>query len=353
MRGTDHAITQRNAPEVKGLKERVIRVHVLSVRPTTPEEKQMVVHVTVYDYCMIDHRLQVLRVTAAQGTVTAAAQALNYTPSAVSHQLRSLARDLGITLLEQDGRRIRLTASARILVERADELFARWEEIEGELATMGNPEIGTLRLCGFSTAASALLPEVAARVHAVYPYLRVRIVEATPEECFNLLLTDQADVAVVVASSALPARSDPRFDQRSLLDDPLDLLVPADHSLAKRDSMLLSEAADEEWILDREGRPYHQLVLTVCATAGFTPTIAHTATEWDTGAALVGAGLGVSLVPRLARIPGADRTVRVPLRGDPNPARHILTGVRRGSREQPVIASALEALEHTARSHDS
>lgn len=302
---------------------------------------------------MIDHRLQVLRVIAARGTVTAAAQALNYTPSAVSHQLRSLSRELGVTLLEQDGRRVRLTASARILVERADELFARWEEVASELAAIGSPQVGSLRLCGFSTAASALLPEVVSRVRITYPYLRVKIVEASPEECFDLLLTDQADVAVVVASSALPARGDPRFEQRSLLDDPLDLLVPADHDLAARESMLLSEAADENWILDRAGRPYHQLLLTVCAAAGFTPTIAHEATEWDTGAALVGAGLGVSLVPRLARIPGGDRAVRVPLRGDPNPARHILTGIRRGSRDQPVVAHALDALEHVARSHDS
>ncbi|MGH3359412.1 MAG: LysR family transcriptional regulator [Nocardioidaceae bacterium] len=297
---------------------------------------------------MIDHRLHVLRVLAAHGTVTAAAAALNYTPSAVSHQLRGLARDLGVTLLEQDGRGVRLTPSARILIERSDELYSRWEEIRGELAEADEEHVGPLTLCGFSTAAAALLPTVAARVREAHPLCTVRIVEADPEDCFDLLLTHAADVAVVVATASLPPSVDPRFDQRPLLDDPLDLLVPADHRLAGRASVRLSEAADEPWILDRPGRPHHRLVLTACASAGFTPAVAHEAVEWDTGAALVGAGLGVALIPRLARIPSGYRIIRVPLRGDPTPARHILTGVRRGSRRQPAIATALGALEEMA-----
>jgi DNA-binding transcriptional LysR family regulator len=116
--------------------------------------------------------------------------------------------------------------------------------------------------------------------------------------------------------------------------------------VAGRTSVLLSEAADEPWIMDRPGRPHHGLVLTACAAAGFTPLIAHESTK-DTGAALVGAGLGVALIPRLARLPAGYRIVRVPL-ADPTPARRILTGVRRGSRSQPAITIALKALESIA-----
>ncbi len=305
-------------------------------------------HAIVQNDCMIDSRLNVLRVVAARGTVTAAAEALNFSPSAVSHQLRSLANDLGVPLLEQDGRGIRLTESARILLKHADDLYALWEEIRSELAETDPDQIRSLRLCGFSTAASALLPHVAAKVRATHPRCAVRIIEADPEECFELLLAQQADLAVVVATASTPPRTDTRFDQKELLDDPLDLLVPADHELAGRTSVLLSEAANEPWIMDRPGRAHHRLVLTACAAAGFTPSIAHESSEWDTGAALVGAGLGVALIPRLARIPTGDRIVRVPLRGDPTPARHILTGVRRGSRRQPPIATALNALEDIA-----
>lgn len=297
---------------------------------------------------MIDHRLHVLRVLASQGTVTAAAAALSYTPSAVSHQLRSLARDLDVTLLEQDGRGVRLTPAARVLLANADELYARWEEIRGEMSAVEEERSGTLRLCGFSTAAAALLPDLAAYVTERHPRYSVRIIEADPEECFDLLVADKADLAVVVATPSLPPRSDPRFDQQSLLDDPLDLLLPADHPLATRKSIFLSDAADEPWILDRPGRPHRQLVLTACAAAGFSPAEAHQSAEWDTGAALVAAGLGVALIPRLARLPDDYRIARVPLRGDPTPARHVLTGIRRGSARQPVIADALAGLQGIA-----
>ncbi len=185
---------------------------------------------------------------------------------------------------------------------------------------------------------------VAARVHAQHPGVAVRIIEADPDECYDLLLADRADLAVVVATASLPPSSDRRFDQEPLLDDPLDLLLPVDHPLAGETSALLSETSADPWIMDRPGRPYHQLVLTACAEAGFTPEVAHEATEWETGAALVAAGLGIAMIPRLARIPAGYTVARVPLRGDPSPARHLLTSVRRGSRAQPAIAAALEAL---------
>ncbi len=298
---------------------------------------------------MIDHRLHVLRLLAEHGTVTATAEALHYTPSAVSHQLRTLARDLDVTLLVPEGRGVRLTAAARTLLDRSHELYTSWETIRADVAASADDATGSLRMCGFSTAAAALLPQVASALGRTSPRVTVRIIEADPEECFDLLLADDADLAVVVATAGLPPSSDARFDQRPLLDDPLDLLVPSSHPLAERSSVQLGETADEPWIVDRPGRPHHRLVLTACAEAGFTPAVAHEAAEWDTGAALVEAGLGVALVPRLARLPAGYSVVRVPLRGDPSPARHILTGVRRGSRSHPVLAGALAALDAAAR----
>ena len=307
-------------------------------------------HGDVHNLLMIDRRLHVLRMVAACGTVTAAAEALHYTPSGVSAQLRSLSRELGVDLLVQDGRGIRLTPAARVLLDRVDGLLSSWEAIRGEVLAVADQGTGTLRLCGFSTAAAALLPGAAADVRAVFPACRVQIIEAEPEECFTLLLADEADVAVVIATASLPDSLDPRFEQRLLLEDPLDLVVPAGHRLARQDSVHLGDLADESWIMDRPGRPYHQLLQTACVAAGFSPAVAHVATEWDTGAALVAAGLGIAMIPRLAHLPAGYPIVRVPLRGDPTPARHILTGIRRGSAHQPVIAHALAALDRCARS---
>ena len=152
----------------------------LIVAPATDDEKQMIVMCFVQNNCMIDHRLHVLRVLAARGTVNGAAATLNYTPSAVSHQIRALSQELGVTLLTKEGRGVRLTPAARLLLARADELYARWEEIRAELAETGDRSIGTLRLCGFSTAAATLLPYVVSPLRAVDPNCTVRIVEADP-----------------------------------------------------------------------------------------------------------------------------------------------------------------------------
>ncbi len=293
---------------------------------------------------MIDQRLHVLRVVARAGTITAAAHDLGYTPSAVSHQLRTLGRDLGVVLLEPEGRNVRLTAVATLLLRRSEALFTQWESIRGELHEAAGGGVGRLALAGFSTAASALLPPVATAAIREFPESRVQIVEADPSVCVDMLLAGAVDVAVVVGTTGLPPTDDPRFDQEPLLEDPLDLLVPAGHRLAGRSTVPLAEAAEEPWIMDRPGSAHHELVASACLTAGFTPRHLHRVVEWDTGAALVAAGFGVALIPRLARLPGQDDLVRVRLQGDPTPARHVRTLVRGGTARQPEIAFALREL---------
>ena len=297
---------------------------------------------------MIDRRVRVLRMVATCGTVTGAAEALHYTPSAVSQQLRTLAKDLGVELVVQDGRRIRLTPAARVLLDQTESLYARWEEIRGLVALADDEGGGALRLCGFSTAAAALLPRVAAHLRQSQPSWQVRVIEVEPKQCFELLLADQADVAVVVATAELPSADDPRFELNQLLVDPLDLLLPENHRLAREPAVQLADLADEAWIMDRPGRPYHQLLQSACAAAGFTPSVAHHAAEWDTGAAMVAAGLGIALIPRLAHPPAGYALVRVALSGEPTPSRRIVTGIRRGSREHPTVATALRTLEEVA-----
>lgn len=298
---------------------------------------------------MLDRRLRVLRVVAATGSVTAAARVLQYTPSAVSHQVKSLADELGVPLLAPHGRGVRLTPAGLRLAAGSDELAARWEAICAEAAAVGDAPTGTFRLCGFSTAAAALLPHVVTRLRQRQPQVTVRVREAGPGAAFDLLLAAEVDLAVVVATAALPPVTDPRFDQHVVLQDPLDLLVAADHQLAGRTAVSLADAAGEPWIVDSPGSPYRQLVETACAAVGFSPSVAHEVGEWDTGAALVDHGLGIAVIPRLARIPAGYRVSRVALHGDPSPARTIVAAVRAGSRDHPLVAEALDALDEISR----
>lgn len=294
---------------------------------------------------MIDRRLAVLQAVARHGTVTAAAEVCRLTPSAVSHQMQALARELDVALLEPVGRGVRLTAAAHTLLEHAAVLTAAWENAQADLAAHRTERVtGTLRIAGFSTAAAVVAPRALAWLRVELPALRVQLRESEPARAFDLLAAGDTDIAVVVATPSIPARSDPAFEQHPLYAEPLDVLVGPEHPLARRDTIALLDVAADPWIVGSPGRAYHQLVTLAWVSAGFHPAVAHYADEWDTGAALVAGGFGVALVPRLADLPAHHDTRRIPVAGSPVPARQVLTAVRAGSACQPGIAAGLEAL---------
>ncbi|OEU87570.1 LysR family transcriptional regulator [Streptomyces abyssalis] len=301
---------------------------------------------------MIDlRRLTVLRAIAEYGTVTAAAGAVHLTPSAVSQQVRQLGKELGVVLLQPQGRRVRLTEAAHALLRNADAIEELWQRTEADLrATAEGEPSGVLRTAAFPSAASALLAPLAVQLHHSWPELTVRVREAEPLDCFDLLFSGDTDLAVVEAMPENPPLNDRRFDQRPLLDDPFDLLTTAGHPLAGEHGPALEELAAEPWIL---GMPFsgcsaRHLVLAACRSAGFTPDVAHEAREWSLVAALVSHGLGVALVPRLAQLPPHLDLVRTPLTGRHVPSRRFLSVVRCGSDGHPAIAAALALLGELA-----
>lgn len=293
---------------------------------------------------MIDlRRLHMLRLVHQYGTVTAAAEALHLTPSAVSHQLRELARELKVPLLEPQGRKVRLTPAAHLLIEHSDDLLAKWEETLADLESHRAGAAGPLRMCGFTTAVGGLIAPAAGALRRDDPGLTVEIRECDTEVALGLLAAGETDIAVIEPSPEAPPPGDPRFDREPLLEEALDLIVPAGHPFTDRAGVQLEDAAGEAWV-SVYPCVHHQQVMAYCAAAGFTPRIAHTATTWSVIWALVANGLGVSLVPRLAGEQADRRVVRVPLVGDGVPRRRVLTCVRRGSRGNPLIDRGLRAL---------
>ncbi|EHR59208.1 LysR family transcriptional regulator [Saccharomonospora cyanea] len=302
---------------------------------------------------MIDlRRVQVLRVLADRGTVTATAEALHLTPSAVSQQIRLLADDLGVELLERTGRNVRLTVAAHALLRHADALHEQWERARAELA-VGSRVTGTLRLCGVSSAVAALMAPAVARLRRDFPELDVHVAEEESEDCFTLLLAGQADIAVVLPTAGTPPVDDARFDQHVLHEDPQDLLVWRGHPFAEGgggggggdvDGVRLSDAAAENWIVKPRHNDTYDLLLAACSAAGFTPRVTHHVKEWFAVSALVAEGFGVCLLPRLVPVPGEHPVVRVPVRGNPRPVRKFLCCVRRGSGSHPALAEGVRAL---------
>lgn len=298
---------------------------------------------------MIDmRRLRVLRAVAYYGTVTAAARALHFTPSAASQQIRQLGRELGVPLLQPQGRRVQLTPAAQSLLTHADAIAARWEQAEVDLQAARDEPTGLVRVGGFPVAVCTLLAPMAAALQARHPRLTVQIRETEPKESFDLLFEGVVDLAVVESTTANPPLSDSRFDQQPLLDDTFDLVVATAHRFADRDEVALVEAIEESWIVPMPESTCHGHIFTACNAAGFTPTIAHHALEWNAIAHLVAYQLGVALIPRLAYVAPHLPISRVPLCGDPMPRRKLLTCTRGGGREHPATAVALDELHRLA-----
>ncbi|GAB3742856.1 LysR family transcriptional regulator [Nocardiopsis nanhaiensis] len=298
---------------------------------------------------MIDlRRLRILRAVAHHGTVTAAAEALHFTPSAASQQIRQLARELDVTLLEPQGRGVRLTPAARSLLEHADAIQARWEQAEVEMRGLGTEPSGPLRVASFPVALSRLLAPMAAALYTDYPRLDVRVLESEPGESLDLLFRGDIDLTVLESAPSTPSLSDTRFEQNPLLEDPLDLLVPDGHRLADRASVPLVETSRESWILPPPGTTCRAHAMTACGAVGFTPQGEHQALAWGSVASLVAHGLGVALVPRLADLSPDLAVTRVRLEGTPSPSRTLLTFTRAGSRRHPAIAAAVAELERIA-----
>src|SRR5699024_845587 len=182
-----------------------------------------------------------------------------------------------------------------------------------------------------------------------FPHLHTQTIEAEPSECFDFLLSGDADIGIIVAAPDIPAGGDDRFSQHFLIDDPLDLMVPLDHPLADRDSVSIGDTVDETWIMGRPGTTYHQLLIASCAAAGFKPRIAHFAHDWNTGTALVSAGLGRCVACPLSRSQELHPVRRIPLSGDNSPSRHGAAVTRAGADTRETVRFTLETLAEEAQ----
>ena len=287
-----------------------------------------------------------LREVAARGTIAATAEALGYTPSAVSQQLIALEREAGLTLLERDGRGVRLTEPAERLVRRTEAVLAELEAAEAELAAGSGEVRGTLTLASFPTAAATLAPAAMAAFSAQHPRADVVLSELEPEQALPALKRREADVAVVHEYDFSPRIEDAGVELHPLLDDDLLVALPDGHPAA-RARIDLAALEGERWVAGYLDTACHRVVVTTCRAAGYEPRIAARTNDFRVVLALVAAGQGVALVPRLA-LEGAPRGVVIaPVAGRPL-RRRIHAATRAGGSAHPGAAALVEALREAA-----
>src|SRR3954447_6479064 len=298
---------------------------------------------------MLDvRRLKVLREVATRGSFSAAAESLSFTQSAISQNVAALERETGTQLVERGPRGVRLTDAGRALVTHADAILARIDAAEEELAAIKGLRGGRLRLACFQSAGATLVPRAVAEFHERHPEVDLGMIEAEPDDAREPLSCGEIDLALVYDFESLPGMLDDELELTHLIDDPYEAVVPRDHPLAERRGLKLADFADEPWVASTSMCGCRRITERACQEAGFDPRIAFEADETMAAQSLVAAGVGVSLLPRLALTTVHPGVVTRTL-GRAAPTRRIWAARQKGAFRSPASEAMVQILCDVSR----
>jgi DNA-binding transcriptional LysR family regulator len=298
---------------------------------------------------MIDvRRLRLLFELSRRGTITAVAEALAYTPSAVSQQLAALEREAGVPLLERSGRRVALTPAGAVLARYAESVLAVLEEASAALAATRTSLTGPLRIGAFPSAARTILPPALVALGGEHPGLELMVTELDPVAVPGALHAGTLDVALTFVYDYVPAEPDPALDTEPLLEESLYLAVAAGQCATGQwgtGQTSISDWREASWIAGSPDTLCHTMVIRACQAYGFTPRIRHHADDFATVLALVAAGQGVSLIPQLG-VTGTPAGVSL----TPVAARRrTRIACRKGTSRHPAVSAFAAAIRAQSR----
>jgi DNA-binding transcriptional LysR family regulator len=297
-------------------------------------------------------RLRALQAVVETGSVTAAADEVGYTPSAVSQHVAALERETGAVLLERAGRGIRPTEAGRLLADHARAVLARVAEAEAAIVALRAGNLGALRVVSFPTAGAALIPPALATVRREMPHLEVALQVAERDNSLPVLRQGDVEVVVLVGDFGRGDAPDDGLTWVHLLDDPYRVVLPRGHRLAHRRVIDLVELSGENWVQTMCGVGCCQEVaLRAFQRAGFEPHRTVEADEYWPAQGFVAAGLGVSLIPTLGLGVLHDAVVVRRLRKDNEPVRHVWAATRPALMGHAPVRTMLRALEEAAVTH--
>jgi len=298
-------------------------------------------------------RLRALRELSSRNTMAAVAEALFLTPSAVSQQISLLEQEIGVELVEKQGRGVRLTPAGERLVAHADRLFTVIDEARSEMAAIRKEISGTLRVAVFPTVGSSLLPAAMQLSQQRYPYLRIVLEEMEPAEGLAALRSRRCDLAFVDDLTIVMPAGHRDIEKVALIDDALYVLLPPAHRLATKRSLSVTDLKDEQWALDSAWSGFADFVLGLCRRAGYEPRVNAHCRGFEILAAMVSEGCSIAIVAGLRLRYPMPGVVAVKLR--PEVKRRISAAYRSGERDHPAIKAFLKVVAESVelRSTDS
>ena len=250
---------------------------------------------------MIDvRRLRVLLELAQTGSFSAAGQALRITQSAASQHIAALERELGMPLVERGTRPVALTEAGFALVRHATGIFARLERAEQEVDEIAGRRAGRLRFGTFPTALATIMPPAFASFRLRNPDVSLTVVDDHLQRLLPRLTAHELDLALIYEHDVLTETAAGDLDRTPLFDDVYRAVLPADHRLARRRRLALTDLRNEPWIGGAATSAWYRITTGACRRAGFTPRGDFASDDHIAVQALVAAGLGVSVIPGLA-----------------------------------------------------
>jgi DNA-binding transcriptional LysR family regulator len=294
---------------------------------------------------MLDvRRLRMLRELSLHGTIRAAASSLSFTPSAVSQQLSALERDLGVELLERRGRSVHLTPAAEVLVERTEHILVELAAAESEAKAVATGTEPALRIASFASAAATIVAD-AVRDNG----LDIHILDSDPKLGLARLRGGEVDLAILGEYDFVPIEPGRGIELVTLLDDPIQVVLPASHPAAAAPALELAALADEAWVDSTPLSSCHPFLRRACNAAGFEPRVAAETNDHRTLHHLVASGVGLALIPLLSQLDLPASLVARSVRTNP-PKRRIHAAFRNDSSEDPRVRNLLERLDAAAKS---
>ena len=266
--------------------------------------------------------------------------------SAVSQQLAKLEAEVGQQLIERAGRGVRLTEAASLLVVHATRLLHDVEYIEGELNAFAGEVAGTVTVAAFATAARGVGPALVRQLSVEHPALRIHLIEMEPADSLTLLMRGDVDVVILQDWFNNPLVMPASTSRLALFDDVVDLALPSTHRFADRRGLALIDLLDEEWVTWPPGSICGDWLTHTFRLLGRDPKVSHTAAEHATQLALVAAGLGAAVIPRLGRgdIPSGVSIVSI----RPTLLRHVFAAWRTNSAKRSNITAVQGTLQRLA-----
>jgi DNA-binding transcriptional LysR family regulator len=297
-------------------------------------------------------RLRLLRELHDRGTIAAVAEALQFTPSAVSQQLAMLEREAGVRLLEPAGRGVRLTDAALVLVEHAEALLERAAVAEADLAGAAGTVAGRGRIAGFESVALRLALPAMRRLAREAPRLRTELTEMEPEEALPALALGDIDLALGDEWRHQPVGLPPGVQRHELMSDRVRLLLPRRHPAARLNPVFvpLGELADSAWATGYAGMAWDEMTRRTCQElGGFELDVRHRTNDAGISLAAVSHGLAVAMIPDLA-LPARLTGIAVRDIAGAHVSRSIFAATRTADAARPSTQALLAAVREAAAS---